>query len=84
MIENQDDHSLYISFSANVDRRIVEHISKIGGYYTKKKFGNWKLLYVEGYINRFDALKREKYLKSGSGRKYPRKQLSNYFNNTPR
>ena len=40
---------------------------------------NWKLIYYEAYIEKRDAIGREKFLKSGSGRKYLNKQLRNYL-----
>ncbi|MCK4540209.1 GIY-YIG nuclease family protein [Candidatus Parcubacteria bacterium] len=40
---------------------------------------NWKLIYYEAYIEKQDAIGREKFLKSGSGRKYLNKQLRNYL-----
>ena len=79
IIENSFDQSWYIGFSTDVARRIDEHNKKIGGKYTKKKKGDWKLIYIEGYIHKLDALGREKYLKSGAGRIYIKKQLSNYI-----
>jgi len=41
---------------------------------------NWKLIYFEAYLNKKDALGREKFLKEGSGRKYMKKQLKHYLN----
>ena len=41
--------------------------------------GPWKLIYYEAYVEQADALGREKYLKSGSGRRFLRAQLSHYF-----
>ena len=79
IIENEKDKSWYIGFSVDVKRRISEHNSKIGGQYTSTKKGRWNLVYIEGYSNKLDALGREKYLKSGAGRKYLKKQLSNYL-----
>ena len=37
--------------------------------------GPWKLIYYEAYIDRHDAEGRERYLKSGSGRRFLRQQL---------
>lgn len=82
IIENREDKSWYIGFSTNVSRRISEHDSKIGGQYTANKKGEWGLIYTEGYQNKLDALGREKYLKSGAGRKYLKKQLKNYLSDS--
>ena len=60
--------------------RIKEHQEGKGGRTTSlKKY--WKLIYYEGYLMKDDAIGREKFLKSGSGRIYLKKQLRNYLNN---
>ena len=79
LLENLIDKSWYIGFTTDVQRRLIEHNSKIGGEYTGKKAGGWRLIYYESYLNKNDALGREKFLKSGSGRKFLRMQLKNYF-----
>ncbi|MBI2010102.1 MAG: GIY-YIG nuclease family protein [Candidatus Chisholmbacteria bacterium] len=38
-----------------------------------------KLIYYEACINKYDAFKREKYLKSGPGKKYLRNRLKIFF-----
>jgi len=38
-----------------------------------------KLIYFEAYLNQSDALGREKFLKSGSGHRFIKKQLNNYL-----
>lgn len=45
--------------------------------------GPWKLIYYEAYLEQADALGREKYLKSGSGRKFLKTQLRNYLAKHP-
>ena len=35
-----------------------------------KNFRPWVIIYTEEYINKSDALRREKYLKSGIGREF--------------
>jgi len=72
------DKSLYIGYSSNLKQRISDHMNGRGGKTTKIK-KNWKLIYYEAYLNMDDALGREKFLKSGSGRKYIKKQLKNYL-----
>lgn len=79
VLENQNDKSWYIGQTDNLKRRIQEHNTKQGGRTTKIKYGEWKLIYAEAYLNKFDAIGREKFLKGGSGRKYLKKQLKNYL-----
>jgi hypothetical protein len=45
--------------------------------------GPWKLIYYEAYLEREDALGRERYLKSGSGRKFLKTQLRYYLDKNP-
>lgn len=78
VLENQNDKSLYIGYTTDLKRRIIEHKEGRGGRTTKLK-KNWKLIYFEGYLNKQDALGREKFLKGGSGRKYLYKQMAHYF-----
>lgn len=79
VLENQDDKSWYIGQTDNLKRRIQEYNSKQGGRTTKIKSGEWKLIYAEAYIDKRDALGREKFLKDGSGRKYLNKQFKHYL-----
>lgn len=72
-----NDSSLYIGFTQDLSNRFKEHQGK-NVRSTKSKLP-CKLIYAEQYLNKLDALKREKFLKSGSGRKYILKQLDNYF-----
>ena len=74
ILENEDK-SFYIGFTENLKQRISDHQIGKGGKTTKSK-SNWKLIYFECYLNKFDALGREKFLKGGSGRKYLKKQMS--------
>ncbi len=78
LLENQNDKSWYIGMTSDLKQRIKEHQSGKGGRTTKLK-KNWKLIYFEGYLIKQDASGREKFLKSGSGRKYLKKQLQNSF-----
>ena len=78
LLECQDDRSWYIGYSSDLRRRFNDHQNGYGSRTTKLK-KNWKLIYYEAYINNQDAIGREKFLKSGSGRKYLNKQLKNYF-----
>lgn len=79
VLENQTDRSWYVGFTVNLKERIVQHNRHTGGEYTKKKNGNWKLIYCEIYLDKKDAVRREKFLKGGSGKAFLKKQLSYYL-----
>lgn len=78
LLENQKDKSWYIGYSSNLKKRVSDHISGNGAQTTKHKT-DWKLIYYEAYLNKKDAEGRERFLKSGAGRKYIKKQLANYL-----
>ena len=87
LLENQNDKNWYIGYSSNLRKRLTQHQSGQGGKTTSKgenalQRGEalcWKLIYYEAYLNIADAKGRERFLKSGSGRKYLKKQLINYL-----
>ncbi len=58
----------YIGFSRNVARRLRQHNS--GKTKSTKPFLPWKVLFFEEFSSKEEALKREKFLKSGKGREY--------------
>lgn len=69
----------YTGFTGDLRRRLNEHNE---GESTFTKFGRpWKLIYYEAYLNKKDAMIREKYLKTGWGRNYIKKILKNYYDN---
>ena len=45
--------------------------------------GSSSTIFIEAYLERDDALGRERYLKSGSGRKFLKTQLRHYLSKEP-
>ena len=58
----------YVGFTKNVERRLKEYNS--GKTKSTKPYRPWKLLFLETFISKSEALEREKHLKSGQGRDY--------------
>lgn len=68
----------YIGYTpGDLKKRLGKHND--GLVLSTKAFRPWKLIYYEFYLDRKDATGREKFLKSGSGRSFLKKQLSNYL-----
>ncbi|MBM3261463.1 GIY-YIG nuclease family protein [Candidatus Kaiserbacteria bacterium] len=78
LLECADDKSWYIGYSADLKQRITHHQAGNGARTTQRK-KNWQLIYYEAYRNELDAKGRERFLKSGSGRNFLKKQLANYL-----
>ncbi len=59
----------YIGQTDDFERRLNEHNNGLLGTFTKNK-GPWKLVHLEEFETRSQAMIREKYLKSGVGREW--------------
>jgi len=82
VLRSQRDFGFYIGFTRNLRKRFAEHL--LGASFATSHRGPWKLVYYEAYLNRDDALGREKYLKSGSGRRFLKAQLRHYLAESPK
>jgi len=68
VIKSKKKNYRYTGITNNVDRRLKQHN---GGYgISTKSFAPFDLVLEEGYPNYKDARAREKFLKSGAGRKF--------------
>ncbi len=77
VLESKVDKSWYIGYTTDVARRLTEHnTSKNISTKTKKP---WQILYFEAYRDKRNALGREKFLKSGSGHTFLKKQHKHYL-----
>ncbi len=77
VLESLDSERWYIGYTTNPKRRFDEHNNHKNISTAKERL--WKMIYCESYTNKMDALGREKFLKSGSGWKFLKKQLSHYL-----
>ncbi|MDP2038926.1 MAG: GIY-YIG nuclease family protein [Ignavibacteria bacterium] len=59
----------YTGMTEDVEKRIIEHNNKTLSFWTKRG-SNWEIIYKEEFESKAEALKREKWLKSGVGRNY--------------
>ena len=64
----------YTGQTPDLERRLSEHNS--GRSHSTKHGSGWKLVYTEEFATRGEAMRREKYLKTGSGRDFLKHQLS--------
>lgn len=73
------DKQFYIGYTNNLRKRIFQH-SKGYGFSTKNR-KPFKLIYYEACLSREDTRAREKYLKSGMGKRYLKNRLKNSLKN---
>jgi len=68
---------LLTGFTDNIKNRLQEHNSDL--VFSTKNRRPWKLIYYEGCLHEKDARAREKYLKSGMGKRYIRNRLKSFL-----
>jgi putative endonuclease len=77
VLQSKRDKHLYTGYSEDLRKRLKEHND--GKNASTKHRVPFELIYYEAYTHKLDALGRETFLKSGSGKQYIRKQLHHYF-----
>ena len=77
ILRSERDKNFYVGFTVNLKNRLKIH--NIGQVPSTAKRIPLNLVYWEGCINRADALKREKYLKTAWGKRYIKGRIKNYL-----
>jgi len=77
VLQSEKDHQLYVGYTKNLKERIVFHNQgKVRATAERRPL---TLIYYEACLNEVDAVKREKYLKTGYGRRYLKSRLTNHL-----
>jgi putative endonuclease len=75
ILYSKDYNKTYVGFTSNLIERFKSH-----NYLSKKgytiKFRPWKVIHVEFFTTKSEALVREKILKSGKGRDFIKEIIS--------
>jgi len=77
VLESEKDGEFYVGYTMDVQKRAQEHND--GQVRSTKWRLPMKLIYWEGCINRQDATRREKYLKTAWGKRYIKERVSHYL-----
>ncbi len=77
---SKKDNDFYTGYTSDLKKRIKEH--QEGKVKSTKHRLPVQLVYYEVCINKYDALAREKYLKSGRGKKYIRNRIKRYIDDS--
>lgn len=78
ILKSREADKSYVGHTDNLDRRMSEHNS--GKHFYTKRYMPWEVLYVEEFENIEEAIKREKYLKTASGRRFIKKVFEKFNN----
>lgn len=71
---SKKDKKLYTGCTNDLKKRLLKH--NAGGVRSTKERKPFVLIHYEAYLNKEDAFKREKWLKSGWGRNHLLKSLA--------
>lgn len=73
VLKSERDKKLYIGFCNNIDKRLEDHNK--GKVTATKHRRPLVLVYFEGCLNKDKAIAREKYFKTGFGRRFIKTRL---------
>lgn len=73
VLRSKKDGRLYIGYTFNLEQRLKLHNS--GNVESTKNRQPLELIYYEACLDKDQAMKREKYFKTGFGRKYLKNRL---------
>ena len=77
ILQNENGNRFYTGFTENIDKRLKDHNG--GKSLATKSFRPYKLIHYEAFLEKRDAKSREKFLKSGWGRRSIKKMLKFYL-----
>lgn len=80
VIKSKKSGRLYTGFTNDLRKRFKQH-NENKSTWTKNK-GPWDLIYYEACLNEEDAGSREKYLKTGMGKRYLKNHLKRFLSLT--
>lgn len=73
VLMSQKDRKLYTGVTNNIERRFEQH--NVGLVLSTKHRVPLKLVYFEACLDKDDAYRREKYLKTGMGKRFLKNRL---------
>ncbi len=77
ILQSLKDGELYIGYTKDLRKRLEKHNRKLN--FSTKSGAPWKLIHYEAYLNKEDAERREKYLKTNQGSRLLKRMLKEYF-----
>jgi putative endonuclease len=74
---SKSDSNLYVGFTKDLKHRLREHNDGVVSSTKNRK--PFELIYYEACLAKADAIKREKYFKTGFGRRFLQNRLETYL-----
>lgn len=80
VIQSAKDGKLYTGYTNDLRKRFTEH--NAGKVISTKNRGPFELIYYEACLHEQDATAREKYLKTGMGKRYLKNRMKRFLSLT--
>lgn len=80
VIRNKDSGKWYTGYTNDLRKRFKEH--NTNKVCSTKNRGPFDIIYYEACLNEYDAIAREKYLKTGMGKRYIKTRLKRFLSLT--
>ena len=77
ILQSKKDRKWYTGYTSDLRKRFNQHSSN--EVYSTKNRGPFDLIYYEACLNSTDAKSREKFLKSGMGKRYLKNRLKRFL-----
>jgi putative endonuclease len=79
ILQSTSTGETYTGQTSNLENRLQQHNdpSYTKTLHTKRRKGPWVLIYKEEFSTRAEAMRREKYLKTGKGREWVKNNILN-------
>ncbi|WP_339811623.1 GIY-YIG nuclease family protein [uncultured Imperialibacter sp.] len=74
VLRSLDKKNFYKGHCEDLDRRLKEHNQ--GRTTSTARYAPWEVVYFETFETRDEAIKREKFFKTASGRRYLKSQIT--------
>ena len=78
VLRSEKDTKFYTGFTDDLKRRVADH--KAGNVQSTTHRRPLSLIYYEACLDKNDAVRREKYLKTHYGKMFLKKRLTSYLN----
>ncbi len=80
VVQSKKDKKFYTGFAADLRKRFSQHNNN--QVISTKGRGPFQLIYYEACLVKHDAIAREKYLKTGMGKRYLKTRLKRFLSLT--
>jgi putative endonuclease len=77
VLRSQTDHMFYTGYTSDIRQRLHQHVA--GEVESTAHRRPMELVYYEACLNRSDATRHERYLKSTWGKRYIKNRLKDYL-----